>query len=244
VVRPGGHVCLLDVIFPSAAARMEAERAHGPYWDRTESYPLVWELDGLLREAGFEAIRWHQTGPYHWAVAGRRAGAAATPAMVETDRLWLTPAPLKLVQAVSEGRRTGLRFPARVLDAWPDADLRDFLPTYAAMLEEEPLSSRWGVWVMIEKATDTIIGDIGFKGSPDEAGRVEIGYSILPDWRRQGFAAEAARALVHWALTQPGVTAVQAECLPDNTGSVRVLETAGLQQVGREGDLLKWIVTR
>lgn len=71
VLKPGGHLCLLDVIFASAAARTAAQRVMGPHWDESEQYPLVWELDTALREAGFAAVLWQQTGPYHWALLGR-----------------------------------------------------------------------------------------------------------------------------------------------------------------------------
>ncbi|HYF95100.1 MAG TPA: class I SAM-dependent methyltransferase [Symbiobacteriaceae bacterium] len=70
VVKPGGYVCLLDIIFASAGARAEARRALGDTWDESEEYPLVWELDTQLREAGFAKITWRHTAPYHWAVLG------------------------------------------------------------------------------------------------------------------------------------------------------------------------------
>lgn len=163
---------------------------------------------------------------------------------VETDRLWLIPLPLDVVKAACEGRRSESGFPYTIPEAWPDSDLRDFLPTYAAMLAEEPGTARWGVWVMIEQASRTVIGDIGFKGAPDGEGRIEIGYSVLPLWRQQGFATEAARAMIDWGLKQPAVKAVLAECLATNEPSARVLRSAGLQQTSTDGELLKWMVAR
>ncbi len=72
VTRPGGAICLLDIIFASPAAVTEARRLIGPAWDADEDYPLVGDLDGQLRAAGFVATRWRQTTPCHWIVVGQR----------------------------------------------------------------------------------------------------------------------------------------------------------------------------
>lgn len=70
VLRPGGTLGLLDIIFASPAAVAEARLALGELWDDGEAYPLVDELDTLLRAAGFVALRWQQPAPWHWAVTG------------------------------------------------------------------------------------------------------------------------------------------------------------------------------
>jgi len=43
------------------------------------------------------------------------------------------------------------------------------------------------IWVIVEKASNTVAGDIGFKRKPDENGYVEIGYSTQPKFRVQGY---------------------------------------------------------
>ena len=81
-----------------------------------------------------------------------------------------------------------------------------------------------------------MVGGIGCKALPDASGTVEIGYGINPSAQGRGLATEAARALTDWALTQPGVRRVTAECLETNLGSVRVLEKAGFTRVGERHD--------
>ena len=78
---------------------------------------------------------------------------------------------------------------------WPSCI--DVLPTQAtATPDAEP----FGIWVMIEAGTATVVGDIGFMGPPDAEGVVEVGYSVVPDRRRRGYAGEALVALVVWVL--------------------------------------------
>jgi ribosomal-protein-alanine N-acetyltransferase len=160
---------------------------------------------------------------------------------IETARLRLIPCSVAAAQAASADRAglaaaLGMRVPAD----WPGEDLRDFLPVYGQIVSAEAAEAGWGIWLALHPAEQSLIGDIGFKGPPDSAGRVEIGYSILPAFRRQGYASEAARALVGWALAQPDVRRVAAECLDDNRASIRVLEHAGLQLLGRDDNGLQW----
>ena len=66
ILRPGGTLCLLDIIFASPATTNEARTRLAGYGDPDEDYPLVGDLDTLLRDAGLGATRWQQTPPCHW----------------------------------------------------------------------------------------------------------------------------------------------------------------------------------
>ena len=63
---------------------------------------------------------------------------------------------------------------------------------------------------------------------------MEIGYSVLPQWRRRGLAGEMVRALVGWAFRQPGVEWIVARTAQDKPASVRVLLGTGLLPDGME----------
>ena len=99
---------------------------------------------------------------------------------------------------------------------------------------------RFGVWVMIERGSTTVVGDIGFMGPPGEDGDVEIGYCVIPDRRGRGYAGEAVAALVAWALTQPGVGSVSARCDVLNVPSIRVLERAGFLRSSESDGQIRW----
>jgi [ribosomal protein S5]-alanine N-acetyltransferase len=76
----------------------------------------------------------------------------------------------------------------------------------------------------------------GFKGAPDQEGMVEIGYGISPAYRNNGYASEAAEALVRFALSRPEVRIVRAHTLPEPNASTRVLERCGMQRLGEHVD--------
>ena len=87
-------------------------------------------------------------------------------------------------------------------DAWPLADLLGVLPMQAAATPDQ---ERFGIWLIVERDTNTVVGDIGFHGPPD-GGRVEIGFSVIPDRRRRGYASEAAgrSSTGRWSARGPG----------------------------------------
>jgi RimJ/RimL family protein N-acetyltransferase len=93
---------------------------------------------------------------------------------------------------------------------------------------------------MIERDSGSAVGDIGFKGPPEDTGRIEIGYSVIPDRRRRGYAKEAARALIDWALSQPKVRVIVAGCHPDNVPSIRTLERVGFHRTGKADGEIRW----
>jgi ubiquinone/menaquinone biosynthesis C-methylase UbiE len=72
VLKPGGLLCLLDIMFASHAAVEDARNALGRFWDDEEVYARVSELDEDLRAADFRAPYWQQTAPYHWFVFARK----------------------------------------------------------------------------------------------------------------------------------------------------------------------------
>lgn len=82
------------------------------------------------------------------------------------------------------------------------------------------------------EAPPTVVAAGGYVGPPDEAGVVESGYSVCPEWRARGYATELTRALAAHAAAQPGVTRVIAHTTAANPGSVKVLERSGFVAAG------------
>lgn len=72
ILEEGGLFLLVDIMFASKSARFQAKETIARYWDDSEDYPLIQDLDGHLRVAGFKSIQWKQTGPYHWAVIAQK----------------------------------------------------------------------------------------------------------------------------------------------------------------------------
>lgn len=155
-----------------------------------------------------------------------------------TDRLELHPGSLARSEAELEGNEAlAAALQARVID-WPpplnDRGSQEWMRDWFA---SHPQSAEWGQWYIVLKGGDgassgrVAIGNGGFKGEPDEEGRVEIGYSILEPYQGKGYCTEAMRALVEHAARDPRVRRVIAETLPELTASIRVMEKLGMEPI-------------
>jgi RimJ/RimL family protein N-acetyltransferase len=152
---------------------------------------------------------------------------------VHTERLILRPID------TDEAERILARQPG-TQDSWAhdfpfDGDVIGvtmFLRATAAFGDQYP----FGHYVLVRAADGQAIGGVGFKGQPED-GTVEIGYGLAPSARGNGYAAEAARALVELAREQ-GLSRIVADTDTDNTASQRTLEHAGFTKTGTNKDLL------
>jgi [ribosomal protein S5]-alanine N-acetyltransferase len=88
----------------------------------------------------------------------------------------------------------------------------------------------FGFYLVVRRDDDLVVGEVGFVGPPKEAA-VMIGYAIVPESRRRGYATEAIRAISGWALAQDGVEEVLAQTLPDNEASIRALLRVGFAEI-------------
>lgn len=100
-------------------------------------------------------------------------------------------------------------------------------------------------WLIVDEASHTVIGVVGFKGPPDIDGEAEIGYGIAPAWRSQGRMAEAAAVLIEWAFADARCLAVTARGVrADNLASKRVLMKLGMALAGSSAHGLDYRLER
>jgi len=127
---------------------------------------------------------------------------------------------------------------------WPDQESMDTLPRIIKRLEQLPEPTGFESWMIVLRHNATVIGDAGFKGAPNKEGIVDIGYSIIEQEQQRGYGLETARALVGWAFRHPHVEAVTANCLLENTASIRLLEKLGMQETVRDDEMIYWKLHR
>jgi RimJ/RimL family protein N-acetyltransferase len=93
----------------------------------------------------------------------------------------------------------------------------------------------WCARLIVRDDDGDVIGHCGFHGPPEDIGRAEIGYSVLPAFRRQGYAVEAAQGLIDFARAK-GRTTVFACVAPSNEASLAVVGRLGFRQTGLQID--------
>lgn len=169
--------------------------------------------------------------------------------VLESRRLTLVAATEELVRADLAGtERLAEAIGAEIPDEWPP-DLYESTAMRVALEQlRDPEQQGWSLWYLLTKKHDPprVIGICGFKGKPDRAGSVEIGYSVLKPYRVQGYATEAVERLVTWAFSHQNVVEVAAETLPYLRKSIRVMEKCGFTFAGpgSEHGVIRYVVKK
>ena len=168
-----------------------------------------------------------------------------------TARLELIPATSASVKAALGGPQPlAANLGVVVPKTWPpdylDAASLEF--TLDRLAEGPEQAGWWLHFVVLAAGEDgrTLIGSAGYKGPPSPDGTVEVGYGIVTDYRRRGYASEVTRALVARAFAEPGVLRVVAETLPELVASIGVLRKCGftLQGKGSEPGVIRFELAR
>ncbi len=126
----------------------------------------------------------------------------------------------------------------KISEDWPIEDIKDALPLFLSWLETGYTPLGWGMWLMILSDKNMVIGGAGFVGPADESNSVEIGYSIAPEFRKQGYTKEACEELINWAFSKE-VKTIKAKCEKTNLASINLLEKLKMKfsKINEDGEL-------
>jgi len=145
---------------------------------------------------------------------------------LETDRTFLKPLSLKDAAVFFKYRSQTevYRYQSWLPGNFEEA--RSFIIRYSldSFIELE----HWKQLGIYARADATLLGDCGF--CLHDGGQAEIGYSISPQYHRQGFGLEAVRALVRYLFDTLGLQRVTAKTDPANIGSIKILKKIGFRQ--------------
>ncbi|MGP3965870.1 GNAT family N-acetyltransferase [Nonomuraea sp. 3N208] len=103
-------------------------------------------------------------------------------------------------------------------------------------LASDPGSAGWLTRAVVAEPEGVVVGYAGFHGPPDETGMVEIGYSVAPGYRRQGYARTMLTELMRRAAAESGVRTARVTIGPDNTASLATISGFGFVEVGEQWD--------
>ena len=156
--------------------------------------------------------------------------------MLTTARMRLVPSTADLTRAeIADRSAFATLLDATVPANWPPDLIADALPWFLQQLEAAADQVGWLDWYGLVRGTgdqpDVLVASGGFMGPPQD-GTVEVGYSVLPQFQRQGLATEMVAGLVNWAIAQAEVQHVVAEVHTHNTPSVRLLRRLGFVEIG------------
>ena len=87
--------------------------------------------------------------------------------------------------------------------------------------------------VIMLKSENKLIGNVGIRVNDPEQGEANIGYELNSSYWGQGYATEAARAILKFGFEELNLHRVWSWCIAQNIGSYRVMEKIGMIFEGR-----------
>jgi [ribosomal protein S5]-alanine N-acetyltransferase len=167
---------------------------------------------------------------YYFSMYGRNEGIALTEKtfpIIETDRLLLREIKTEDAQAIYAYFSDDDVTMNYGMSSFTSAVQALQLITSFQISFNENKGIRWGI---VRKDTNEFIGTGGFHNVSKPYKRCEIGYEIAKDHWNQGFATEAATAILSYGFQQ--YNRIGAIVLPENTASINLVEKIGFQKEG------------
>jgi RimJ/RimL family protein N-acetyltransferase len=116
----------------------------------------------------------------------------------------------------------------KYLPPFPDPTLESMGKSVARRMAMERDHGH-GLWAVLRKDTGELIGDCGLMLVEGTGPEVEIAYHYKQTAWNHGFGTEAAIACLTQGFGPVGLEHVIAICFPENVGSWRVMEKAGMR---------------
>jgi len=162
---------------------------------------------------------------------------------IETPRLILRTLPPAALAALKIGDRAqASRLIGCDLAGFPDDQL-SIADVRLKDLQADPDYLPWSLRVMALKPSLRFAGHFNFHTKPNAdylrelaPGAVEMGYFVLPEFRRQGLAEEAALGMMDWAARIHNVARFVVSISPDNAPSVAMARKLGFARIGSHID--------
>lgn len=143
---------------------------------------------------------------------------------LETDRLVLR----QLMNDDARALHAALSDPV-VMRWWSSGPHSSLAETEAYVARNAEQTEDWRCWAITEAGDEAIGWVVLIQKRP---GVQEIGYILRRDRWRQGYAREAVAAVISRTFSSSATRRVMADTDPDNTASVRLLESLGFVREG------------
>ncbi|MDP6343896.1 MAG: GNAT family N-acetyltransferase [Alphaproteobacteria bacterium] len=108
----------------------------------------------------------------------------------------------------------------------------DFAAEFIRRSEGELSEAGCGALALTRKADGRPIGYCGLRPLPDRIRAVELLYAVAPDCWGNGYASEAARAVVDWGFAVLLIDEIHGFTRPEHGASRRIMEKLGMRYRG------------
>ena len=113
-------------------------------------------------------------------------------------------------------------------------EVQSFVGWFTGWQREEPRTKFQ--LAIVHRESNRLLGNCGIRKASVAAREAELGYELAPGHWGNGYATEAARALVSFGFAELGLHRISSHCIAENVASMRVLERLGMRLEGRLRD--------
>jgi len=106
-------------------------------------------------------------------------------------------------------------------------DVESFIGKISKQINEP---ETWFQFVIVEKETQKIVGDMGIHFFDSENKQVEIGCTLNKNFHGQGYATESIKRVIDYLFKELKKHRIIASIDPDNTNSIRLVERIGFRK--------------
>lgn len=96
--------------------------------------------------------------------------------------------------------------------------------------QEPGIPGTWFQMVIVETATESVVGDCGLHCQQDDLRQMEFGITLAPSYQGRGYATEALRCLLHFVFGSLDKHRVSAVTAAENHAAASLFRRLGFRQ--------------
>lgn len=154
---------------------------------------------------------------------------------LESKRLILRPISLDVINEVFEYRSNA---EVNKYQGWipgSRAEVEDFINKTSMQINEP---GTWFQFVIVEKPTQRIIGDLGIHFPDDDHKQAELGITLHKDFQKLGYATEAMKRIIDFLFFELHKRRIVTSIDPANENSIRLVERIGFLKQTHTSDTI------
>ncbi len=146
---------------------------------------------------------------------------------LETERLIIRPITLDDKNEIFEYRSDSV---TNKYQGWIPTSLTDvetFIKKVSKQINEP---ETWFQFIIIEKETQKIVGDLGIHFFGSENKQTEIGCTLDKKFHNKGYATESVKRVIDYLFKELGKHRIITSIDPENNNSIRLVERIGFRK--------------
>lgn len=145
---------------------------------------------------------------------------------IATQRLMLRTPTIDDLPGYLAYRNEATSLASLMMDMVDEERARSFLSAQSRLSDD---ALGWRMFCVERLGYPGLIGEVGIFIAEADPQQGDMGWWLHSDHRRQGYAAEAAKALAEWYFAERGLHRITASCLSTNAASRSTMRRIGMR---------------